>query len=59
MLAWAFGHVVVVNVILLLLPLLSCVVVVAAAFAVPGTFWLLLLARRPLRVRSVLFYATN
>lgn len=57
-LAWAFGHVVVVNVILLLLPLLSCVVV-AAAFAVPGTFWLLLLARRPLRVRSVLFYATN
>lgn len=34
-------------------------IVVAAAFAVPGTFWLLLLARRPLRVRSVLFYATN
>lgn len=56
MLAWAFGHVVVVNVILLL-PLLSCVVV--AGLAVPGTFWLLLLARRPLRVRSVLFYATN
>lgn len=34
-------------------------IVVVAAFAVPGTFWLLLLARRPLRVRSVLFYATN